>query len=99
MAKKIVTRLNELLDKNGVFYFTTGNTDMVSNLKEWDYVRPLGHLSYFNYSSMDKLLRDSGFKVKKRESLKSNKVKKIAVLFLSHVLKVRARELPIGIKK
>jgi 2-polyprenyl-3-methyl-5-hydroxy-6-metoxy-1,4-benzoquinol methylase len=64
-----VKKVKSLLRKGGLFFYTTGNTDPVDNMKNWGYVRPAGHVNYFNPSSIRALFERAGLKCYPRELL------------------------------
>jgi SAM-dependent methyltransferase len=64
-----VRKVKSLLKKGGLFFYTTGNTNEADNMKSWGYVRPAGHINYFNPSSIRALFKRAGLKSYPRELL------------------------------
>lgn len=93
-------KINKLLNNNGIFYYTTGNTDQVKDLKQWSYVRPVGHINYFNYASISKLMELTGFKPLPIEicKLEFKKTIKGYLRFFISRLGLSPKELPLGRK-
>ena len=64
---KYMRKVKELLKKGGLFFYTTGNTDEIPDMKKWAYIRPVGHINYFNPRSVKQLFRNSDLKCYPRE--------------------------------
>ena len=89
-----IRKVKRLLKRGGLFFYTTGNTDQIDDMKSWGYVRPAGHINYFNLSSIRELFRRSGLKCYPRELLEGS----IRGLLKYYVRKVafRTELLPVG---
>jgi SAM-dependent methyltransferase len=82
-----VRKVKSLLKKGGLFFYTTGNTNQIDDMKNWDYVRPAGHVNYFNPSSIRALFKRSGLKCYPRELLDGS---------VGRLLKYCARKIVFG---
>ncbi|MCC6473462.1 MAG: class I SAM-dependent methyltransferase [Burkholderiales bacterium] len=93
-------RIVSQMKPGGLLFYTTGNTDAVKDLASWGYVRPIGHIVYYNYRSAERLLRDCGLKPYPRELLRVGRWQKMrgAVKWISTRLRRRRRQLPLGIR-
>lgn len=89
-----IKKIKELLKKGGLFFYTTGNTDEIHDIKNWDYIRPAGHINYFNPCSIKKLFRKSGLKCYPRELLDKS-LKKLVKYHLGKIV-ARTEQLPVG---
>lgn len=84
----------------GIFFYTTGNSDTVNSMKDWGYVRPAGHIVYYNRKSASILLHKCGFTTYPRELMRLGFGKKMSgrwKLFLT-ALGLRPGDLPIGVR-
>jgi 2-polyprenyl-3-methyl-5-hydroxy-6-metoxy-1,4-benzoquinol methylase len=64
--KRLVTEIHRLLRPGGLFVISThdiGNLFARIYGNRWRHMRAIGHIYYFTRASMEKLLRDCGFKV------------------------------------
>ena len=95
-----VTQIARQLRPGGLFFYTTGNTDEVKHLPAWSYVRPVGHIVYYNHRSAERLLRDCGLKPTPRELLREGAGRKLRGLIKMMISKLglKPRELPLGIR-
>jgi 2-polyprenyl-3-methyl-5-hydroxy-6-metoxy-1,4-benzoquinol methylase len=56
-------RVRALLKPGGLFFYTTGNAEPFrGRLTQWGYVRPDIHISFFEPSTLERALRDAGFR-------------------------------------
>lgn len=96
-----VTQIARQLKPGGLFFYTTGNTDEIDDLHGWGYVRPVGHIVYYNFRSAERLLRDCGLVPYPRELLRLGARRKIggALKWLAGSLGLRTRELPVGLRR
>ena len=60
---KFLQRIRELLKPGGIFYYTTGNWNLVRRIPGTPYVMPEGHIYYFTPSTMRRYLAKTGFEV------------------------------------
>jgi 2-polyprenyl-3-methyl-5-hydroxy-6-metoxy-1,4-benzoquinol methylase len=91
---KYMKRVKELLKKGGLFFYTTGNTDEVHDMKNWAYVRPAGHINYFNPRSVKKLFKKSGLRCYPRELL--DRSLKELLKYCQVKIGLRTQQLPLG---
>lgn len=66
--KKTLSKIYELLDKDGIIVIQTGNIRSLKAKiagKNWDYFRLPGHIYYFSPQTLCKLLEIAGFKIQK----------------------------------
>lgn len=99
--KLAVMQIARQLKPGGLFFYTTGNTDEIADLHGWGYVRPVGHIVYYNPRSAERLLRDCGLAPYPRELLRLGARRKIGGAFkwLAGRLGLRSRELPVGLRR
>lgn len=93
---KYLNRVGELLKKRGLFFFTTGNTAEIRNLKNWNYIRPGGHINYFNPGSIKDLFKRSGLRSYPRELL--DRWPKNLLKYFLFKTGFRVEQLPVGYK-
>ena len=95
-----VTQIARQLKPDGLFFYTTGNTDEVKDMTTWGYVRPVGHIVYYNHRSAACLLKDCGLRPFPRELLHAGTGRKLRglVKVLFGKMGLRPRELPLGIR-
>jgi 2-polyprenyl-3-methyl-5-hydroxy-6-metoxy-1,4-benzoquinol methylase len=91
---KYMKKVKELLKKGGLFFYTTGNTDEIRDMKNWSYVRPAGHINYFNPRSVKKLFRKSGLKCYPRELL--DRSPRELLKYCQVKIGLRTQQLPLG---
>ena len=62
--------IRRLLKPGGLFFYTTGNArPFRSNLMKWAYVMPEIHISFYEPSTLERLLTEAGFRAEFREGL------------------------------
>lgn len=95
-----ITNIASQLRPGGLFFFTTGNTDEVKDLSSWGYVRPVGHIVYYNKRSASILLSTCGLTPYPRELMSLGWKKKFigALRWFFASLGLRTGELPVGIR-
>jgi SAM-dependent methyltransferase len=89
-----VRKAARLLKKGGLFFYTTGNTNLVDNMETWGYVRPAGHVNYFNPGSIRALFKRAGLKCYPREMLDGSIRKLLGYCVCKTVF--RTELLPVG---
>jgi SAM-dependent methyltransferase len=89
-----IKKARRLLKKGGLFFYTTGDTSGVDDMKNWGYVRPAGHINYFNPSSIRALFKRADLKCFPRELLDGS----IGGLLKYYVRKIvfGTEQLPVG---
>lgn len=98
--KNAVKNIANQLRPGGVFYYTTGNTDEIDDLEAWGYVRPVGHIVYYNHKSVTHLLRQCGLFPYPRELIRIGFRKRLSgrLKWLMAHCRLRTGELPVGIR-
>ncbi len=91
-----VSKVRELLKKGGLFFYTTGNTKEVDDIQKWYYIRPSGHIIYFNPRSIRTLFKKSGLRCYPRELLE--KFPKGLIKYFLVKLNLRNELVPVGNK-
>jgi 2-polyprenyl-3-methyl-5-hydroxy-6-metoxy-1,4-benzoquinol methylase len=92
-----VKKAKSLLRKGGLFFYTTGNTDLVDNIQNWGYLRPVGHVNYFNPSSIRALFKRAGLKCYPRELLDGS-VRKLLKYYVRKII-FGVELLPVGYRR
>jgi len=92
-----LTKCKDLLYPGGLLYFTTGNTLLADDLPNWQYIRPVGHLNYFNPKSIKILFDRCSLNSYPREALKISLKKLLLPILIKIGLKKEL--LPVGYKK
>ena len=59
----VLRRIRAMLKPGGLFFYTTGNAEPFrGRLKDWGYVRPDIHISFYEPSTLERALRVAGFR-------------------------------------
>jgi SAM-dependent methyltransferase len=59
----VLRRIRGMLKPGGLFFYSTGNAQPFrGRLKDWGYVRPDIHISFYEPSTLERALRLSGFR-------------------------------------